>query len=257
MTDISYVNNNFKNVTLSKHFHEEYTISLVYEGAHNFTNEKDTFNIVPGLIQVVNPYEIHTTSNSSWSHINIMPSIKLVNSIASQMLQKDVEVDIRLNTLINDVYASKLFHNMFESFDNKKQNRILVDSRVIEFLEYLLKFHSSIEQKDIKEPHFDKTKVASSLDYINSNISNLDLNLDDISQNIGLSKYHFLREFKKQYGITPNQYIQIKKVNRVRDLLKSDMCLSSIAYDCGFTDQSYMIKVFKKYIGYTPSKIKR
>ena len=71
-----------------------------------------------------------------------------------------------------------------------------------------------------------------------------------------MSKYHFLREFKKETGVTPNQYIQIKKVNKVRSFLKTDASLSSIAYECGFTDQSHMIKVFKRFIGYTPKQFK-
>jgi AraC-like DNA-binding protein len=46
-------------------------------------------------------------------------------------------------------------------------------------------------------------------------------------------------------------------VNKVRELLKTDMSLSTIAYESGFSDQSYMIKVFRKYSGYTPSLIKK
>ena len=52
-------------------------------------------------------------------------------------------------------------------------------------------------------------------------------------------------------------FVQIKKVNKVRELLKTNMSLSNIAYECGFSDQSYMIKVFRKYSGYTPSLIKK
>lgn len=253
MTDIFYVNNNFKNVTLTKHFHEEYTISLVYEGAHIFGNESDKYKVLPGIIQTINPYEIHSTTNSSWSHINIMPSVELINSIASTILQKEVFGGIRINTIIDDVKASKLFYNLFASFDVKKENRLLVDSNLVEFLDYILRKHSSIKQEEIKDIKCEK--LNDSLEYINANLSNENLSLEDISFNVGISKYHFLREFKKEFGLTPNQYIQIKKVNKARELLKKDVSLSSIAYDCGFTDQSYMIKVFKKYIGYTPSKL--
>ena len=35
------------------------------------------------------------------------------------------------------------------------------------------------------------------------------------------------------------------------------MPLSHIAYECGFADQSYMIKVFKSFYGFTPSKLRK
>lgn len=257
MSDIFYVNNNFKNVTLNKHFHEEYTISLVYEGAHLFANEKEKHKIVPGIIQVVNPYEIHTTNNSTWSHLNIMPTVSLVNSIAKDILQRDSLETIHFNSFINDEKASYLFISMFETFENKKADDLAVDNSVFDFLDYLLKHYSTIKQSQIIEDKRSKNSFSSTINFIDENIKDLNISLDDLSKNAGLSKFHFSREFKRNFGISPSNFIQIKKVNKVRELLKTDMSLSNIAYECGFNDQSYMIKVFRKYSGYTPSLIKK
>ncbi len=65
----------------------------------------------------------------------------------------------------------------------------------------------------------------------------------------------FQENLKKHYKVSPANFIQIKRVNKIRHSLKKNLSLSEIAYECGFSDQSYMIKVFKKYTGYTPSKI--
>lgn len=81
------------------------------------------------------------------------------------------------------------------------------------------------------------------------------LSLEDISSEIGISKFHFQKEFKKCMGLTPNQYIQIRKANLAKKMIQKKIPLSHIAYECGFSDQSYMIKVFKKYHGYTPHKL--
>ncbi|QKJ24313.1 AraC family transcriptional regulator [Poseidonibacter lekithochrous] len=256
MSDIFYVNNKFNKVTLNPHFHEEYTISLVYKGMHLFSNEKDTYNVEAGMIQVLNPYEFHQTKDSSWAHLNIMPTIKQMNTIASQMLQKEINSQILINTMIKDQKATNLFYSLFTSLDSIYNNRLSIDSKVVEFLEYILKYHSSLKAEEIVNIDINKNKLSLGLEYINSNITNDNLSLDEISNNIGLSKYHFLREFKKETGVTPNQYIQIKKVNKVRSFLKTDASLSSIAYECGFTDQSHMIKVFKRFIGYTPKQFK-
>jgi AraC family transcriptional regulator len=40
-------------------------------------------------------------------------------------------------------------------------------------------------------------------------------------------------------------------------LQKTDLTLTEIAFDCGFSDQSHFIRVFKEVTGYSPGKIRR
>lgn len=256
MSDVLYINNSFNDISLSKHFHNDYSISLVYSGKHQYSNEKEKFKIVPGIIQVVNPFEMHTTVSSTWSQVNVMLTIDLINSISSEILQKDVNHRILLNPYINDEYASYLFISMFETLDDKDKTLEESNDTLFYFLDYILRNHSCIKENKALEYVLDKKLFTSTIDFIDDNIKNINISLDALSLNAGLSKFHFLREFKKNYGLTPSKFVQIKKINRVKELLKSNMDLSDITYECGFNDQSYMIKVFKKYTGYTPSMIK-
>jgi len=40
-----------------------------------------------------------------------------------------------------------------------------------------------------------------------------------------------------------------------KKMIEKKMPLAHVAYECGFNDQSYMIKIFKKYNGYTPKNL--
>lgn len=184
-----------------------------------------------------------------------MPTVDLIQEIATSLLQKELSSKIYVDTYVKNKTATALFYKMFSSFEAETQNKLFKENSLIEFLEYLLINHSSLKKQEIKQQSLNEKELFLGLDYINENISNKQLNLDEISLNAGYSKYHFLREFKKNFGVTPNEYVQIKRVSKARELLKKDFSLSSIAYESGFSDQSYMIKVFKKYTGYTPSKI--
>jgi AraC-like DNA-binding protein len=146
---------------------------------------------------------------------------------------------------------------MFETFESKEINDLAVDNAIFDFLDYILKYHSTIKENQIIEDKKTTKSFSSTIDFIDANIRDLNISLDDLSKNAGLSKFHFSREFKRNFGISPSHFVQIKKVNKVRELLKTDMSLSTIAYESGFSDQSYMIKVFRKYSGYTPSLIKK
>ena len=95
------------------------------------------------------------------------------------------------------------------------------------------------------------------IDYIQANLTE-ELGLQDISKLIGISQFHFSREFKKSLGLTPHQYVRQQRVEKAKELLKQpDITLADIAVDCGFTHQSHMGRVFKEYVGTTPKKYRR
>ena len=252
---LSFVNNKFENINMAKHFHDEYSFSLIYDGNHSYENEKEKFTFGSGMIQVVNPYEMHSTKNSSWSYLNIMPSTELINDIAKSLTQDDSKKDILFHPIITDSQAIKLFHHLFVLMTDKEESKMAIDTAMIEFFECALRYHSSQNKDKIVNITCTKQELNTALEYMNDYEKKDEITLDDISSQIGISKYHFIKEFKKYIGITPNQYLQIKKANWTKELLQKDIPLSHIAYECGFTDQSYMIKVFKKFYGYTPTKL--
>lgn len=256
MSKIFYINNHFKDITMNKHFHEEYTISLVYEGVHTFVNEKGTLHAKKNSLQIINPFEYHSTQKSTWSHLNIIIPKNIFEQTAKIVLQKEIDFNINLENIIKDEVTIMLFKELYESLDKENENEILIDSNLINLIENLLQYHSLIKQEEIKNSTLNKNKIEETFKYIEENIYRQDLKLEDIASHVNLSKYHFLREFKKHTGLTVNQYIQVKKVVKIRELQKENLPLSHIAYECGFTDQSHMIKIFKKYVGYTPSKVK-
>lgn len=61
--------------------------------------------------------------------------------------------------------------------------------------------------------------------------------------------------FKKETGKTITEYINIKRVDMAKDLLKrTNLQVQTIAQHCGMMDMNYFSKVFKKYTGKTPKE---
>lgn len=71
-----------------------------------------------------------------------------------------------------------------------------------------------------------------------------------------LSKKQFGRIFADYVGATPKEFIRIVRMQRALSLLQQDAAVSfaQLAYECGFSDQSHMIKEFKLFSGYTPAE---
>ena len=90
--------------------------------------------------------------------------------------------------------------------------------------------------------------------YINENIDKK-LGISDICRDLDCSKSTLLTSFKRSFGITVNAYTTDRRLERALALLSSDeKSISDIAYECGFSDQSYFSKVFSKKFGVTPTE---
>ena len=84
------------------------------------------------------------------------------------------------------------------------------------------------------------------LAYIDANFTE-ELRLDELARRFDISKYYLTREFKRAYGETIFQHIIGLRINYAKRLLRfTDKSVEEIAALCGFNDQSYFSKQFKK-----------
>ena len=80
------------------------------------------------------------------------------------------------------------------------------------------------------------------------------ITLDDLSKLSGLNKYTLLRNFTKQRGVTPYQYLETIRIGEAKILLEKGVNPLDAAMQTGFADQSHFAKFFKKLIGLTPKQ---
>jgi AraC-like DNA-binding protein len=83
------------------------------------------------------------------------------------------------------------------------------------------------------------------------------LRLEDLADAVGLSKYHFSREFKKATGVTPMAFLRQVRVEAARSLLLStSWTLRAIADQVGFRDEFQLSRVFRRVTGAPPSGLR-
>jgi AraC-like DNA-binding protein len=81
------------------------------------------------------------------------------------------------------------------------------------------------------------------------------IRLRDLAARAGLSKYHFLRVFRRLAGVTPHQYLLGARLRRAaRGLTTSRRPVVEIALDCGFGDLSTFNHHFRRAFGKTPTR---
>ncbi len=82
----------------------------------------------------------------------------------------------------------------------------------------------------------------------------ISISIDELASRAGLNKFSFIRKYAQRYGLTPHADIVNMRVQRAVLLFESNMDLTTIAFECGFSDQSHFIKQFKLYSGLRPQE---
>jgi AraC family transcriptional regulator len=73
-----------------------------------------------------------------------------------------------------------------------------------------------------------------------------------------LTPCHFSRAFRNSFGDSPIEYVIRRRIERAQGLmLSTDASLSQIALDCGFADQAYLCRLFRRIVGESPGTWRR
>lgn len=115
---------------------------------------------------------------------------------------------------------------------------------------------SIVDDNSLKQiGNVDKSFIVRLNDIILKRMSESDLSVDDIGQEIGLSRVQLYRKAKSITGQSPNELLRIARLKKASELLSgSDMNVSEVAFSVGFSSSSYFAKCYKDYFGEAPTE---
>ncbi len=80
----------------------------------------------------------------------------------------------------------------------------------------------------------------------------------DLSSLCGYSEYYITEKFKKETGLSLNQYIKISKVEKAKSILSTtSMTIKEVASQLAFNTTNYFIQCFKEVTGLTPTQYRK
>lgn len=85
----------------------------------------------------------------------------------------------------------------------------------------------------------------------------LPCSLEDMAASACMSKYHLVRAFRREAGLTPHQFQLQNRVRKGQRLLAGPATVAEAAAAAGFCDQSHFDRHFKRLVGLTPVDYKR
>lgn len=116
------------------------------------------------------------------------------------------------------------------------------------FTDYVTRVHAANTNPQIS------SAIRTCVDYINLHIREK-ISVEVLADLTGYSEYYLTKKFKKEMGISLNQYIQQEKLNLAKTLLGTEqMTITDIAELLHFCSQSYFTTAFTKQFGISPSQ---
>lgn len=166
-------------------------------------------------------------------------------------------------------FSDKLAKSLSEPFDN---NKIAVTDSIFEQLLYLIKRietnieYASIHTAEIITLLTDKRNLKTIitnaplkttdniLEYIRGNYASIS-GLDDIADNIHISKPYLCQLFKKETGVTVSDYLNSIRINNACEILRRGRHnITQTAILCGYNSTPYFCRVFKNIMHMTPKE---
>ena len=190
------------------------------------------------------------------SGLELCKSIKAdlkTSHIPLMMLSAKALVKDRLEGIDSgaDMYLSKPF-----DMDILRSSLVqLINSRQIMFN----KFYNGITPKaKEKTTTLDNDFIKNVLKYINENISEPELSVEELASKVFLSRSQLYRKIKTLTGVSVNEFIRNVRLEKAKELIElGNDNITEISYKVGFSSPSYFTKCYKDKYGYLPTHNKK
>jgi len=220
--------------TFSYAFTDFYLIHYVVSGCGAFIKNGEEKKVKKGEIFIIKPNNIYTyiaDNENPWEYI----WFSFNGEVASKFDVLDDVVAVQGNIICEMLEAENLETTRTEFLTGK-----------------LYEFMSQLFESTSKMSNY--TKRAA--DFIKANYMHK-LYVADIARELNLNARYLSRIFKKEMGVSPQEYCISYKMQKASELLQRKMSVSETAKLVGYDDVFTFSKIFKKHTGISPSKYKK
>lgn len=248
---------------ISLHHHDFYECYLFISGDVTYLIEGKTYYLKPGDIILINSKELHqaivNNKDATYERIVLWMNRNFLKELSSKETDLTLcfEGEDKKNVLRADFDTQKnvrLLLNKILNLQNYKGigHELIYKAYIVELMVYINNIAFNNKEKlmvDIKKSNI----IDGVIDYINDHLEE-DITVDELAEQVYLSKFHLSREFKKHTGTTIHRYIVQKKLIKAKELILHNIPVIDVYKQCGFGDYSNFFRTFKNEYGITPKQ---
>jgi AraC-like DNA-binding protein len=237
-------------------FHEQYEIGLVTAGAARFSRKGSRDVVAAGQFVLLQPGEPHAvdvpaTGACSFSVLYV-PVALMADAYRTLCRSRD---DAYFPALaVTDRALRGAYGRLLPALE--RGGTLLGSQSVLgEFLVALIARHAHARSL-ARQPRLTRRAVDRVRDHLRSRFAD-EVSLDELAAEAHVSKFHLVRLFRQQVGMTPHAYQLALRLAFAKRLLREGEAPGAVAHRAGFYDHSHFAAYFRRCVGMKPEQYRR
>ncbi len=257
-----------------EHIHNEFEIFIVLKGSGIAKIKNKSYSLKAGDIFLINSGEVHSYMRDPLYTLDVEDTddvpLFLFVQISNHCLReyfpqirttifnscnlRDYLSDEEANSMINLLVQSAKLYFMEEPLYQLNVLSNIAKVLVSCYKEVPHEIISEAQKTNLKQKNLRVERIIS---YIDANFET-QIRLQDLAEQENLSPTHFSHLFTSLFGVTFQNYVNIKRMEQcIRLMPNKEKTLLEISYESGFSDPKYMNRMFIKHFGYTPKEYRK
>ena len=257
-----------------EHIHNEFEIFIVLKGSGIAKIKNKSYSLKAGDIFLINSGEVHsymrdplyTLDVEDTDDVPLFLFVQISNHCLREyfpQIRTTIFNSCNLRDYLSDEEANSMINLLVQSakiyFMEEPLYQLNVLSNVAKVLVSCYKqvpheIISEAQKTNLKQKNLRVERIIS---YIDANFET-QIRLQDLAEQENLSPTHFSHLFTSLFGVTFQNYVNIKRMEQcIRLMPNKEKTLLEISYESGFSDPKYMNRMFIKHFGYTPKEYRK
>lgn len=149
----------------------------------------------------------------------------------------------------DDDFTEALFR-LIQLGDNDQDTAILGEVRLRELYYAVLKGNVG---QSVRRAFGVGNEIARTIDYLSSHLNDT-ITIDDMADQVGMSRAVFHRKFKQATTMSPIQFVKSMRLNKAAMKIASGMNVNQAAMNVGYVSSSQFSREFKRVYGQSPKQ---
>ncbi|GAB1535288.1 AraC family transcriptional regulator [Geovibrio sp. ADMFC3] len=234
-----------------KHVHDDmYSIGLMHKGGCYCVSNSDSDTVVmPDQTFFINPSQVHSgipVRRGRATYTMLYFKNDLMAKLAGDILEREPFYPEFAEMVVDSESVHKTFMNLYNALIYSEESMEL-EAAVTEGLSGVLNGCGKMRKGT------DRKLVRRAKEFLSGDLS-CKVTLEDMAEELGVSRYYLLRTFRKEVGVPPHVYRTGKRIELAKTLLRQGTPFADAALETGFADQSHFSNKFRQFTGSTPAQ---